>query len=276
MRKTFTPIILLAQLFFLTTFIVDTMVGMHVVRWLNAPITIIFVLVSNIVLFANAWLLNREEARRQVEETELVLQEKFQSLVASVRSDRHDMNNHLTVISGLTQLKKNDSASQYIQKLLGDINVNNEILQVHDPVLASLIFAAYSKFNASNIQFNVEIGSYLIVEKLSMTDLVRLISNLLDNAFEEVLQQFGQERQISISITEDTQGIQLIVTNPTNAVDFDEKWLEMNGSSRGDSEQRGYGLSIIQDVVRRYEGDIQFKIDHGAFIAHVTFPVVRQ
>jgi sensor histidine kinase regulating citrate/malate metabolism len=109
-----------------------------------------------------------------------------------------------------------------------------------------------------------------------MTDLVRLISNLLDNAFEEVLQQFGQERQISISITEDTQGIQLIVTNPTNAVDFDEKWLEMNGSSRGDSEQRGYGLSIIQDVVRRYEGDIQFKIDHGAFIAHVTFPVVRQ
>ena len=157
MRKTLPPIILLTQMVFLTAFIIDTMSGSYVIRFMNAPITIMVVLISNIVLFANVWVVNREESRRKIMETETILQDEFHSLVSSVRSDRHDMNNHLTVISGLIKLKRNDRANEYIQKLIGDISINNQILQITDPVLASLIFAGYSKFNAANIQFEVEI-----------------------------------------------------------------------------------------------------------------------
>ena len=276
MRKTITPLIVLTQMVFLTAFIIDTMAGSYVIRFMNAPLTIILVLISNIVLFANSWVINREESRRKIMETETILHDEFHSLVSSVRSDRHDMNNHLTVISGLIKLNRNDRANEYIQKLIGDISINNQILQITDPVLASLIFAGYSKFNAANIRFDVEITSSLISEKLSMTDLVRLISNTLDNAFEEVVKHFGEDRKISISIKEDSRNVYLKVINPTSATKFDDSWLLMNGSSHGEKGQRGYGLSIIQDVVNRHQGSVKFEVIQGEFIVQVTFPKVGQ
>ncbi|MDG5788506.1 hypothetical protein QA612_13540 [Evansella sp. AB-P1] len=71
---------------------------------IGIPIHLIFVMLLNIIsLYLLGKIFKREE-KRKVYNAESTHVEEFRSLVTSVWSDRHDLNNHLTVISGFMKI----------------------------------------------------------------------------------------------------------------------------------------------------------------------------
>lgn len=273
MRRVFPLIILLFQLSCLSLFSMDYVVGLPAHTFLRTPVFILIILISSIVLVIEMWINNRRETRQKVTDIESVMQEEFHSLISSVRSDRHDMNNHLTVISGLIQLNHNSRADDYIRKLIGEILINNQMLNIQDPILASLVFASQKKCGLANIEIETSILTNTLSEKLAMTDLVRLMSNILDNAFDETVKYLGENRKITLLIEDTTSGIHIKSSNPTNAHEMNKKWLTLGGSSHSNQTGRGFGLNIIRDVVRRYDGQLVMAVTNNTFTIEILFPV---
>ncbi|WP_179295462.1 sensor histidine kinase [Bacillus sp. FJAT-45350] len=238
---------------------------------IGVPIHLIFVIVLNILsLYILGKIFKREE-KRKVYNTESTHVEEFRSLVTSVRSDRHDLNNHLTVISGLIKIKNFDAADKYIQEMIGDININNKALTIKNPILSSMLYSKMGKYQKAGIPFSVNIANEEIETILSSTDLIRLISNLLDNAYEATLKMPNEERKIELEIVKVNDTMKLIVKNTSILKEITENHFKIGYSTKSKSD-RGYGLAIIQEVTEKYNGFLEVDTTGNIVSIEISFP----
>lgn len=107
---------------------------------LGVPASMFIVILLNIASLFIIGTIYQRETKQKVQLTETTHEKEFHSLVASVRSDRHDLNNHLTVISGLLKIGNYTETENYVKELIGDIQVNNHVLKINNPILASVLF----------------------------------------------------------------------------------------------------------------------------------------
>lgn len=238
----------------------------------STPLALILIIAVSLGLFINLWLMNLKVINRKLALTESVFEKQFKSLILSVQSDRHDMNNHLTVISGLIQIGKFESAKEYVNNLVGEIIINNKAIMLKNPTLAALIYSKYNRFRQSNVQLDIQVHSDLIVHCLSTTDVVRLLTNLLDNAFDEVSNLSGDERTVWLELSETDESLMLEVCNSTMSSGFNSKLLQAKESTKSSTGDRGYGLSIVQEIVKKYEGEITVNVVNNRFHVVITFP----
>lgn len=221
------------------------------------PIHLIAVILLNITsLYILTKIYHREE-KRKIEQTEVTHTEEFRSLVASVRSDRHDLNNHLTVISGLMKINNFEAANHYIEDMIGEIRINNKALTIENPILASMLYSKMDIYRRQEILFELNISSEEIVKALSSTDLIRLLSNLLDNAFEATIELPKEQRKIYLDIHNCDKTIKVIVKNTANLEEIKEEYFEPGFSTKSQGEKRGFGLAIIQDIIKKYNGTLE-------------------
>lgn len=267
--------LVLFQILFLLFYLGDFILNVKGLNIFDTPITLIVVILVSISLFIYLWVMNIKETEFKVAATESILKDEFNLLVSSVQSDRHDINNHLAVVSGLIQLKKNEQADEYIRNLIGDIEVNNHALAIRDPMLAALIYAKSNRFRRSNISFDVKIESNQITSILSTTDTVRLLTNLLDNAFDAVSIMPNDFRVVQMQITQSDDELQLTVTNTTRLTFFDNKLIDEIKTTKSQRGTRGFGLGIIREIVKKYDGHSSFAVLGDMFQATIIFPLRR-
>ncbi|WP_066054256.1 sensor histidine kinase [Robertmurraya korlensis] len=240
---------------------------------LGVPASMIIVILLNIVSLFIIGKIYQTETKQKVQLTETTHEEEFHSLVASVRSDRHDLNNHLTVISGLLKIGNYTDTENYVKELIGDIQVNNQVLKIHHPILASVLFTKMEKFKRDHIVFSQNIQSEKIMETISSTDFIRLMSNLLDNAYDATMELPVDQRKISLEMKELHGNFIIEVKNSSKLKNFDETLFQNEHSTkpREQSKSRGFGLSIIREITHKYNGDLQVKIDEELVCFKIVF-----
>jgi sensor histidine kinase regulating citrate/malate metabolism len=167
---------------------------------------------------------------------------------------------------------KYEQAKAYVNDLVGDIQVNNKAIMIQHPVLAALIYSKFTRFRQSNVDFDINIQSDAIVEHLSITDSVRLLTNLLDNAFDEVSNLIREERKVSLELSEVGRAFTIDVSNPTHLNGFNQKLFQTNQTTKSSGGNRGYGLSIVQDIVKKYSGQINVRVENNVFQIIVSIP----
>ncbi|WP_071389281.1 sensor histidine kinase [Anaerobacillus alkalidiazotrophicus] len=258
------------QIFLVSNFIISIIVIGESFKIVGVPIQLIIIILLNMLsIFILSNIYKREE-KRKIKHTEATHLEQFGSLVASVRSDRHDLNNHLTVISGLLKIKSYDAASSYIEQMIGDIRINNQVLTIKSPILASILFAKMNVYQSEEILFELNVKNEEIVKQISSTDLIRLISNLLDNAYDATLELPFNERKISLDIYElDGQSI-INVKNTCILKIIDNTFFESGFSTKG--ENRGFGLTIIKEITNKYNGILVTNNNDNLVSFEIRFP----
>lgn len=254
-------------------FLIVSLVVFHdQIELFGIPIHLIMLFFTNVgSLFFLAKVYIHAE-KRKIEFTETTHEEQFRSLVASVRSDRHDLNNHLTVIAGLMKINNFSSAESYINEIIGEVKINNQALAVRNPVLASMLFSKMEKFHKEKISFQSNIKSEQITTIMSSTDLIRLISNLLDNAYEATMELPADQRMIVFEMTDANQELQVIVKNRSVRCKFDEALFTLGNSTKTKGKDRGFGLPIIQEVAKRYGGKLSISNENELIVFYITFP----
>ncbi len=235
----------------------------------GVPVHLIFVVLLNFVSLYVLSKVYKKEEERKIAASESTHVDEFRSLVASVRSDRHDLNNHLTVISGLMKINNFDAANSYINEMVGEIRINNKALTIENPVLASMLYSKMDKCHREKIPFNISIESEEIVKILPSTDLIRLISNLLDNAYEATMELPIEARTIQLNIQSGKE-IKVIVQNSANQNEISDEHFESGFSTK--EENRGYGLSIIREITEKYNGTLQIDTRDYLVIFEIRFP----
>lgn len=264
-------LIILIQIL-LNLFLIVSMVAFNdSIELLGIPIHLILIFILNISSLIILAIIAKKEEKRKVSITETTHEKQYQALVTSVRSDRHDLNNHLTVIAGLIKLNNYVAVTSYVNDVVGDVKINNKVLSVRNPILSSMLFTKMTTCQTEKVPFKVDITSEAFSQKMSSTDLIRLLSNLIDNAYEATIELPKERQQIILNMREDRHYDILTVKNSSTCKRLDERFFEVGFSTKSTSN-RGYGLTIIKQIIKKYNGILEIKTEESMIVLEILLP----
>lgn len=114
---------------------------------------------------------------------------------------RHDFLNHLQVISGLIQLKKETAAREYINRVTGDIISLSKVVHLSIPEVAAVLLYARNRAASHQIEFDFDVQ----INPGESTVPGELLAALLDEVLNDIIDYLAPpevlSRKVSIGIT---------------------------------------------------------------------------
>jgi len=207
-------------------------------------------------LFLQRWY--QKEVAKEVGATEDTYQAEIKALITSVSSIRHDFTNHIQVLHGLLQLDKPEQAKQYLSSLSKEVQAIESLkLDIDHPGLSILLQT--KKLTAQNhtidMDFTISDDAF---NKIKTTDLIKILSNLIDNAIDAAIELPECQRKITIYCNADETQYEFKITNTgPNIGNVSQIFKQGFSTKKPENEKiRGQGLFIVNEIVNKYNGQI--------------------
>lgn len=220
----------------------------------------------------------KRELKSQIGETEETYHVEIHSLIQSVRSLRHDFANHIQVLNGLLKLGKQQEALEYSNLMREEAHAIYQLpSNTKNPALSVLFQTKYLKAQYHNIDIQFH-NSSSPFDSIQSIDLVKILSNLIDNAIDATCELPHDLRNIDIFCEDNNESYILQVTNtgPVISTERKEKIFVPGYSTKSkNAEQkiRGQGLYIVKDTVEKHHGKIEVESRKGQTTFLVKLPV---
>ncbi|GMK38334.1 hypothetical protein PCCS19_13880 [Paenibacillus sp. CCS19] len=226
-------------------------------------VDILFVVLVLVVIYTlRSWY--RTSLKHDLRESESMYISEMSKILQSIKAGRHDVMNHLQVLRGLMDLRMYDRTNEYLKQLSVDTRTLDLSTRIKNPVLMVLLQTKWQQCKDKYIELDFDIDSH-DYSRIASMDLVKIFSNLLDNAIEAVESYEGtQPKCIRIICKTSGSVYRFAVENPALLAAKDQKQLfQRNYTTKSDETVlRGNGLMIIKRTVDKYEGSIDLKYEN--------------
>ncbi len=215
-----------------------------------------------------------EERRRQDSE--------LRTLHQNVRQLKHDMKNHLMVLTAYLNDGEYDQAKAYTSELLDKFSTMHSYIETGNVLLNHIINEKLSYAKSLGIAVKAEIEN-LAFGRMKRMDFSALLSNMLDNAIEALQREIEQEqergktllgkavhRQLEVVIAACRGYETICVKNQISASVLEEN-PELT-SVKEEKGQHGFGVGKIKAVTDNYGGMVDFYEEDGFFCVKVFIP----
>jgi sensor histidine kinase regulating citrate/malate metabolism len=188
-------------------------------------------------------------------------------MVDAMRAYTHEFMNKLHVILGLLQIGQPERAQQYIMDTtrIQREAVSRIMHQIGEPSVAALLVGKTSRANELGIRLTLGRESRLSADSpcLPPEACVTVLGNLIENAIECLNQSRREVKEVSVSIREEDSGLLLCVedTGPGIPAELRSTLFQRGITTKG--RGRGTGLSLVQEVVDAYQGEIRVESEIG-------------
>ena len=229
--------------------------------------------IFSLMAYQNRELMLQRLKLKQME-MQSVFHDELKEVYREQRKFRHDIKNHLQVMVGLIANKQYEALTTYLKEISAAQESSETIVQSGNPIVDTVLNSKILLASRRDIEIKVEEAVYPPGMKLDGMDLTALLSNLIDNAIEAVERIATEQKVKAISVTVGPRKSYLMIRiiNPTDGnVKFDEhtnRWV-----SAKNSPGHGLGLSIVGDIVEKYDGLLQLNHQNGIFTAQVLLPI---
>ncbi len=233
-------------------------------------IDVLFALTLLIAIFMlNKWY--RLRLRRSLQESEQLYISELGKAIGTIKSSRHDMLNHFQVISGLLQMNYVDQAQEYLRNLSIETKVLDWTVRIKNPILMVLFQSKWelAKSRGIHMEFDADQDTYRLVESM---DLVKIFSNLLDNAIEALELYEGElPKLIHVTCRNDGEKYVFAVQNPAELTAGEQKNFFQYGYTTKECAQHlhGNGLLIVMNTVEKYKGSIHLTYEDGQVLIQI-------
>jgi len=233
---------------------------------LNAIIIYLTILVSLLALVSIIRLLvrTREQAAKSTQEVYI---DDINDMFTSIRGQRHDFLNHVQVIHTMVQMGRTEQLKTYVGDLVKETRDVSDIVHHSSPALAAFIQAKTAVSIGKGIEFTYELPAKWDTGEttVKVIDIIKIMGNLVDNAFDEAMNLPQQERSVfaSIRVLEDGS-IELQVSNRGRSLTAHDRQLifKPGYTTKGEGHS-GLGLAIVQERVKHYKGSLDLVSDEG-------------
>lgn len=223
-------------------------------------------LVMAVIYFAKI-----NDKSKEVEMLNAALNEK----ITELRKIKHDYGSEISGLYGLYQLGKMDRVGEMLKSIVQKNQALNTAVSVSDcenPIIASVLSCATSKGINVIVDDN---GNY---DELSITDneLLKLISNIIKNSI-DVLSEV-KNPIIKYKSYNSYNGITITIMNngPEIPKDIRNKIFDSGFTTKkNDSSDRGFGLSIVKDIITKCNGNIFLESDDKWTQFKLEIPYMR-
>ncbi|WP_088071783.1 ATP-binding protein [Gottfriedia luciferensis] len=181
-----------------------------------------------------------------------------------LRAQSHEYSNKLHTILGLIQLESYQEAIDLISK---ESNLTQNIIQfimeeISDPVVAGLLLGKISLANELKVDFNIDYNSSFanVPNDINREDLITIIGNLLNNAFDAVLETSKSEKVVSLFLTDLGEDLVIEVEDNANGIpeELIEEIFQYGFTTKKQAKNSGIGLHLVQRLLHKLNGQITF------------------
>ena len=214
------------------------------------PIIIILALLQDLKEKQEEALI-KESVSKQVEDAESYTSH-IDDIYEKMRAFRHDIGNHLTVISGLAENGNTKELSDYIGELQTRFSELQPSIRTGNAVTDVVLSEIADQCGKEQIQFS---STFVFPEKLGINpfDMSVILNNALKNAVDASKDVPGAAICIK-SISRDRMLLISIKNRITDRLELNEEGLIDSTKKQGG---HGYGLKNIRNIAGKYKGDIE-------------------
>ncbi|TLS50968.1 GHKL domain-containing protein [Paenibacillus antri] len=201
----------------------------------------------------------RDEVAQTVQDN---YNEEVESLFVAVRGERHDFVNHLNTLKAMADTKRYEQLHRYIKELVDETIAMNDIVSIGHPAVAAIIQSKSAVALRQRIDFSYRFEGMKGIESIhgvKSVDLVKILANLIDNAFEEVMELAPEERRVCVNGWMEREEIVFSVSNTLRDELSNEELLRMfqpTYTTKKRDGHSGLGLSIVREKARQYRGKV--------------------
>ncbi|WP_026888625.1 GHKL domain-containing protein [Clostridium beijerinckii] len=197
-------------------------------------------------------------------------------IVQEIKRRQHDFVNYKNTIRGIVEVVDDKDVKSAINSYMKDEDVYdneiNELIYINNIVIISILYRYIGKAKKYNINFKYNIENDVLDANLSYHEISNVLNNLLNNAFEEVIKEQCINKNIEIKIFNEKNTSHLIVKNQiTNSNDLNLNEMFKRGYSTKHTDNRGYGLYNVQQIIDSHKGHIKLKVEYGEIIFDIYF-----
>lgn len=195
-----------------------------------------------------------------------VLEEYFEKM----RADSHEYKNHLNAIYGVLQVGDYDQIKDLVKGYIQNVSNEDHLIElskINNQLIRALIYSKISYATSIGINFKYYIKSSLKDINVSDSELVIIISNLLNNAIEASSE--SDDKYVELTLSKKNNKYDIMVKNSVNNGYFINvsEMFNYGYSSKGD--ERGVGLYNVKNIVQNNGGEILIDIDEDIFTMEI-------
>lgn len=198
---------------------------------------------------------NEDRLQNEFIQTKLDSAEKqFQAIIENeetIRKIRHDLKNHMMIIRSLNEDGKQKELDEYLNQIIPMLKKQKTNVYCDNMYLNIVLNDKISQYK--QIYFDILISKNFCSHFHDM-DLSVLISNLLDNAIQELMIHSNLEQRIELKMYEKGNFQMVVIKNPLST----HKDLV---TEKIDQQAHGFGYKIIQGIVDKYDGEMLIEQD---------------
>ncbi|MHC1745551.1 MAG: DcuS/MalK family sensor histidine kinase [Negativicutes bacterium] len=213
---------------------------------------------------------DKEEIYLQAEELTGV-----RNYIEALRSQIHEFMNELHVMLGLLEYKRYDQLEKYIRtfthKKESILEYVNE--KVKDPLIAAFLLSKFSRSRELNVAFYLSDNSCVgcSLNDDTVHDLVTILGNLIENAFDAVATTQTKEVVVSLKYVDDL--LTIIVRDTGHGISEEARSRIFDYGFTTKYDERGVGLYLVKKVIAKLHGTIRFETSAGVGTSfEVTLP----
>ncbi len=254
------------------------------------PILLIAIFTFIILLRCIIVLARQQQLEQQSMLTEINRKyyESMEQQHFEIRRLKHDLANHLQILSALPE----DKRAVYLSDLTESAAITQSISYCMDTTVNAVLTVKKSLMERYGISMEnaIDIPAELPFDK---TDICALYANALDNAIEACMKLPESGRRISLKNTVQKGLFCLEVSNPVavsskdTSAEAESKPLQILSrrpkkavpsgalppTSKPDKINHGFGLKSIQEIVERYHGSLELKTENNVFNLFLYIPL---
>ena len=246
-------------------FIIDYfIVFLDIVRmdWTNEPVglmikAIMYLFAFISLIFTIIYFAKINDKSKEVEMLNKALNEK----IIELKKIKHDYGSEISGLYGLYQLGKYDRVGLLLKSIVERYQNLNDAVSVSEqttPLVASVLHPA------SSAGINVIAFDSAEYENISISDndLLKLLSNIVKNSM-DILKDIDNPI-IKLKSYNGHNGVSIAISNngPKIPDDIKEKMFSSGFTTKDNQNgDRGYGLSIVKDIINSCNGEIAIESD---------------
>ncbi|HCW52880.1 MAG TPA: hypothetical protein DG753_03880 [Clostridium sp.] len=198
------------------------------------------------------------------------------TIIVELRRRQHEFINYKNAMRGIIEvLEPNEIKNELIKYMNEESKEHsqiNNLIYINNPVIKAIIYKFICKIESSNINFNYQIENDVVDDILNYIEITNILSNLLNNSFEEVIRDGCIDKYIDIKIFNylDEHHITIVNSIVQNSI-IDINKIFKKGYSSKQSSNHGYGLYNIKKLIDLHKGNIKIELNNNEFKIDIYF-----
>ena len=178
-------------------------------------------------------------------------------LAADLRAQNHESNNRLHTVVSLIELDRPEHALSLATQGLQTAQLVADRFRTDDePVLDAILLGKAAQAAERGIDLVVDPDSRTDGAPVGADEIVTIIGNLLDNAFDAVASCEYRHVDLLVESDEESFNLEIEDSGPGLPEDARELIFERGWTTKADPEGHGLGLPLVREIVTRHGGTI--------------------